>query len=272
MRPSVVRIHDDVSDDLTERNIFGLNALLYNGVEAPDAQDPRIVFLNALITGHNVAAHTGNFAGDANIAAEEFGPPTPENPYVTTRQNLYNGDFWQEAAGRPPAFLFPHARRPFLGLEPTDFEYLIRCGNIALYVGVDPVDEAALLNLAADPPREPTAADVPGERWELQNARNRVWLEAVTRLCRVAVVTGHDGQDFQCYAWDAADFRLLDDALTAGVEAVTGMEWYRSHADQLVWNAHMDLCLMLPENIDADRRTAERDEPEFRTEEWPPSA
>lgn len=255
----ILRTQDEQQHGLAHRYIFGLNLFDYNGVDCPIGQRPDVVLLRRLTERVPCAAQVGALYLKDRVDSpdEMFGPPhgpDAATPYSSTRVG-YSDDFYELGVGIDfdvrlldggsdgevvyggryfGDCLFPEVTPAFwqalLRGGGDDLDHLIGNHALVLYAGPKAGDaDERLARLLLEP--------FPGKGPLLQ---------AVTALYSVALLVGHDGQYLHAWAREAADFTLLEPALSDAVRAVEESEWFQANRGELAWSEDLDACLMLP--------------------------
>lgn len=62
------------------------------------------------------------------------------------------------------------------------------------------------------------------------------WLREVTRLYRMVLLLGHDGEYFHAWTRDTTHFALLDDPLSKAEASIRNSQWFQSNESRLVWS------------------------------------
>lgn len=245
----IVRLEDHAELGLIRRNILGLNLFDYNHVTCPIEERPDIYFLIRLTESLPCAAQVGamSLADRVDTPEEVFGLPDGATPYRLTQIGYHDG-FYDLKGGLPFAMQKVEGEWEYTGpqygdcffkevtpafwraLRPDDNqEYIVRTSGLVLYI--NPISENAteeMVRLLSGPFVSP-----------------EVFLQSAMRLYSVVLAVGHDGQYLQAYAASAADFAILEPALSEAIRNVERSEWFRANKGRLAWSKDLDACLML---------------------------
>jgi hypothetical protein len=232
-RYGIVRLVEHPLFGVFERYIDGLNIFLYNDVDVPTQDDPRVIFLQNLTRQFPSSAHVGSLALKDMVddPLELFGPPDGRTPYTRTRISYYNCDFYD--LNEYPCFdacFFPEVTNKFWeakAADGTDIGGLFDWHGLAVYIGAK---AGALEEMS-----QLLAAPFPGQGQ---------WLQAVTRLYSIVITVGHDGQNFQAYAQELESYNLLQPALDQAAGIVSSSEWFQQNVERLKWEEELSLCLI----------------------------
>ena len=234
MQP-IIRTKDETEFGLALRYVFGLNIFAANGVEVSTDDDPRVIFLRTLCEQHDCSAHTGNLLDVADDPQELFGPADGKNSYVLVRTGVYKGSFYDaDGWATFPACFFPLIRDNFWEMQASVggsvIEEMLDWDALALYVS---------------PCREATAQI--RSLIERPFSSHEGWLQQVSKLYQLVVLTISSGWYIEVYSQDTSSFALLGESLKKAVEAIKAHSWYKAHSTELIWDSEYEMCLLLPE-------------------------
>ncbi len=232
MTLTIVRTEDFPSDRYLERDILGLNLL---PDDYPRAQDPRVRFLRRLSADLTVSGLTGNLRDYADDPEELFA--FYEREFERVRIGVYGGDFYDSNDwDNFSPVLFPRIGPEFFDaelppdpVEDANVSFVILYSD-ALALFVDPKTDKYLEKVR----------EVLGAPFESQDAT----IEKLTKLFEIIILTGADGDHFECFCEDAKSFDLLEDALRQTVTEIETSEWFLANRDNLAWDDELSGCLV----------------------------
>jgi hypothetical protein len=231
----IVKTEDREEFGLSRRDIFGLNIIAANGVATATEDDPRVVFLRELSARHVCSAHTGNLYDLADTPEEIFGRLVGKDVGSPVRVSVNGGTFYDAARWATfPACFFPVVSEQFWSSRApegdADISDLLRLDALALYV--EPINGA--VNEMRSGLNQPFTS-------------HETWLQTVSSLYQLVLLTGADGWYFSAYSRDARYFDSLSLPLNEAIKAIERNIWYQQHAASLIWDDEHEGCLLLPE-------------------------
>lgn len=235
-RQSVIRLVEHPPFGVFSRYIEGLNIFLYNNVNVPIQDDPRVIFLKYLTEQFLSSAHVSSLALKDMVdnPQELFGPSDGPTPYSRTRISYYNCTFYNlDEYACFDACFFPHVRGKFWGSraeDGTDISGLFDWHGLAVYVDAKPG--------ALEQMKQLLAAPFPGEGQ---------WLQAVTDLYSLVITVGHDGQNFEAYTQELERYHLLEPAFEYVAGEVSSSGWFQQNVGLLEWEDEFSGCLIAKE-------------------------
>ena len=111
----------------------------------------------------------------------------------------------------------------------------MRCDALAVYVDANPETIGNIASLL---------------KGEIHS--HAQWLEAMTRLYALVVLTGSDGWCFEIYTSVPANFDLLAAPLSKAMAVIEESSWYKEHEGSLEWDGDPDNCLKPRKRLDFD--------------------
>lgn len=240
---TILQTNETSEANLFVKQIFGLNIFSSNGQKAEVANDPRFVFLKSIASKTSCSMHIGGIGlNDLTESLETFfGKSTETNHYIPVKIGLSGGVFYN---ANDNSCFFPEIAIPFweqlIRNEGGDFQYLMECGTVALYVNTPKKLVSNLLSLLEQPF---AALQVP------LHPPQKDWLQAISKFSSLIVVTGHDGMDINIYSASPENFADLSVPLQNAVDEIEKSSWYQQNKDILEWDNQYEKCLVLPDTI-----------------------
>lgn len=233
----IVKVTDIDQPDLACRAIYGLNIFAANGVHVSTAEDPRIIFLNSLSEQKASSAFVGylSLKDLVDDPAELFGQGNAGVTYHRIRLGLYAGTFYDiDVYPTDDGCFFPVVSGAFWQSVAhdgySDIRSILQHDALSLFV-----DKAIGAEAKFD------GSLFPGFSGEAQ------WLQFLTSIYSLVVVSGGDGMDFTVYSQNVEKFIVIDEAVVIATEAISSSKWYDEHQNQLAWDDEYAGCLKIIE-------------------------
>ena len=231
-----MRTFDKSKFGLAVRDIYGFNVFGNNRVKRALEEEPLTMFLHHIARSFPCAAHVGGIGLPIGGGPTTLGPSTPEHFYTQNRVGLSGALFYDQDGkfycDRDSCF-FPQVRTPSLGADDEDFSALVSYDALALMLGAT-LEKANEMSARYNAP-------FPG---------HEKWLEVLTGVYDVVLLTGGDAGYVEAWAREPEKFGVLDQTIALIGESITASDWYRQNESELIWDATYGLCYVLPASLD----------------------
>lgn len=237
----IIRKQDTFLSNVWVRHVHGLNIFSANGIKVSAHEDPRLVVLKDFADAHTSSIHIGSIGlKDLVDSPEElFGPSTGSDNYFKVGAGVKEGIYYFDVHDDSNCF-FPIASDNFWEVpmsvdDAGELQYLIECGSIALYSGFTDAVTSEGRRLLND-----------STVWATNPLPSQAeWVQRLTEVWNVVVVTGHDGTELVVYTRSPDQLDLLSLSIKKASDLIAESSWYKQNQYALTWDSENEKCLIL---------------------------
>lgn len=216
-------------DNTVHTHICGLNIFTANNVGVGYGNDPRNIFLRAIIQRYPCALHAGVLAFEGDSPQEFFN--VSEESFKLINTGVYGGTFYSVPEEQNGCY-FDDASVVWESGQLSNMLYALSCDALAVYAAIDRADSVGRLHLI-----------------DRCIAASTEWIDQILEVAGFIVLSSSDGWYFNVLSKDDSCLEMIDRSVELAEESIESSVWYQENSGLLVWKgdeANLDYCLKLP--------------------------